>query len=120
MALYWLSRVRILRFIPFVLLLHCGGPDTQDVGDACGDGNDCQTRSVSACVVRWPQGYCTEVGCTVGSCPTGSRCVTGIDFQDVPFDAFCLKTCEQEAHCRDGYRCVDVSLPQRVCAPGAT
>ncbi len=101
-------------------LLSCGSEHPEGVGAPCTKGNDCDARAAVACVIPWPGGYCTEVSCTVGSCPTGARCVTGIDFDDVAFDAFCLQTCQQQADCRDGYRCVDVSLPERVCAPGAT
>ena len=101
-------------------LAGCGGDTPQGIGRACADGNDCELRSNAACIVPWPEGYCTEVACTVGSCPEGARCVTGIEFPSAPYDAFCLVTCQVEGDCRDGYRCVDVSLPERVCAPGNT
>lgn len=88
-----------------------------EVGEACTLTEDCAFRREAACIIAWPEGYCTEVACSVGSCPTGARCVTGIEFAEVPVDAFCLATCEQPEDCRAGYRCVDVNLPERVCAP---
>lgn len=108
------------RLVLVVLLLMGCGEAATGVGSRCTDGNECELRSTSACVVSWPDGYCTEFACTVGSCPDGARCVSGITFPGVPFDAFCLDACAVETDCRDGYRCVDVSLPERVCAPGDT
>lgn len=106
--------------IALLLAAGCGADDLEGVGQPCREGNDCPLRAASACIVPWPEGYCTEVACTVGSCPSGARCVTGIEFAGVPFDAFCLQTCQTERDCREGYRCVDVSLPEKVCAPGNT
>jgi hypothetical protein len=98
-------------------LAGCSGEGAAEVGDPCEDGNACAFRTGSACILSWPDGYCTEVGCTLGSCPTGARCVTGIQFADVSYESYCLSTCDRDGDCRDGYRCVDVSLPEMVCAP---
>lgn len=99
-----------------LLLAACGlGPSR--VGDACAVPEDCPERATSACIRGWPDGYCTEFACTLGSCPSGSRCVTGIEFLNVEIREFCLATCDDQRDCRDGYRCADVSLPEKVCAP---
>ena len=111
---------RRLALLALFALAGCGDVASKAVGSPCEDGDGCELRSNTACVLTWPEGYCTEVDCSVGSCPAGARCVTGLTFPSVAIDAFCLATCRTEADCRDGYRCVDVSLPERVCAPGNT
>lgn len=98
-------------------LAGCAGDGAADVGSPCTSGAECPASPTRACIVPWPDGYCTEIACDVGSCPNGSRCVRGITFVDVPFDAFCLATCESLADCRPGYRCANLSLPEAVCVP---
>lgn len=89
-----------------------------DIGDACGHYSECGgIESRAACINEWPEGYCTELSCTLGSCPLGSRCVTGITFANVSIEAFCLRTCESNADCRDGYNCTDVGQPDKTCTP---
>lgn len=99
-----------------LLALACSGGDAQVLGSPCEGGDDCGTAANAACILRWPAGYCTEVDCTLGSCPLGSSCVRGIAFRDVSFDAFCLDECESENDCRDGYRCSSAD-DTRVCVP---
>ena len=100
----------------FFAVTACGGA-TEGVGRACDDGTACNSGATAACITPWPGGYCTEFECAAASCPSGSICVSGFSFQDVSFDAFCLATCEKHEDCRDGYRCADVSRPEKVCAP---
>jgi len=112
------SILRQLSLIGVVLLFACGeAKDLKSVGDSCADFTDCGGRSKTACIVGWTGGYCTETLCTPGSCPDGARCVTGIQFSEVPFDEFCLATCANDGECRTGYRCTDISGPERVCTP---
>lgn len=108
-------------FIAFALLCAaaCDGEEIKEVGSPCGEAvaEGCDFSPSAACILSWPEGYCTEIQCNVGSCPAGSRCVRGVTFVDVPFDAFCLRTCTSDVDCRDGYRCTDVSEPEKICAP---
>lgn len=110
--------------IAFALLAALVGPtacdeEIKEVGSPCGEAVEeaCTFSPAGACILSWPEGYCTEIQCNVGSCPAGSRCVRGVTFVDVPFDAFCLRTCNSDLDCRDGYRCTDVSEPEKICAP---
>ncbi len=107
-----------MRFLILALaLIACGDGDAAVIGDPCGTGNGCGVNPRGACILAWPEGYCTEIDCSLGSCPSGSRCVTRVSFPNVPFDAFCLKSCENLDDCRDGYRCVDISSTEKICAP---
>lgn len=115
-----MRRIAWMGAVGLLLGLGCGSEAGPGVGSQCESGDDCERRAGAACIIPWPDGYCTEIACTVGSCPGGARCVRGIEFANVDFDAFCLETCQGEGDCRDGYRCVDVSLPESVCAPGNT
>lgn len=99
------------------LLAACGSGGGATVGKPCGGPDDCETRSTAACILRWPEGYCTEVDCAPGSCPSGSQCVRGIEFANVPLDAFCLLTCEDPGDCRSGYSCTAVAGVEKVCVP---
>jgi len=100
-----------------LLFAGCGAGPSQGVGAACSTGEDCGGRTTAACILRWPAGYCTEFDCSLGSCPSGSHCVTGITFPDVQIDAFCLATCQENSDCRQGYRCTEINRPEKVCAP---
>jgi hypothetical protein len=89
-----------------------------DIGEECTDYMMCggiETRA--ACITEWSGGYCTELSCTLGSCPLGSVCVTGITFAHVNIDAFCLATCETNENCREAYMCTDVGQGKRTCTP---
>ena len=97
-------------------LAACGGDGGAIIGKSCGDGDACASTARSACILRWPDGYCTEFDCTLGACPSGSRCVNGVTFQDVSFDAFCLDECASENDCRAGYACVSTEGAM-VCVP---
>ena len=100
-----------------VFLVSCGDPAPLVVGDGCTDGEECTSGATAACIIAWPEGYCTEIDCRLGSCPAGSRCVTGLTFPNVSFDAFCLSTCKANTDCRTGYMCSDVNAPEMVCTP---
>ena len=95
----------------------CGAEAPATVGDACRDFSECAARASAACIAAWPDGYCTELACQTGSCPSGSRCAQGLMFDGVPFESFCLTTCTSTPDCRDGYSCVDIAQAEDVCVP---
>ena len=110
------SNMRLRRFIhgslipvgTFLLasLLLTGCVDA--VGDRCNTSQDCPTNAI--CDSTAPQGYCTIPDCTVGSCPDKSICVE--------FDretAFCMKFCEDNNDCRNGYVCRDEPNSRAFC-----
>ena len=107
------------RYLLLLLLGGCGASEAVEgaIGEPCDErAQACLSSGRSACLVDWPNGYCTEVDCTLGSCPTGSRCATAFAFPDVNVDALCLLTCEQPSDCRDGYTCsADPAGP--ICVP---
>ena len=111
-----------MRAWPVVLLAlglwSCGASD-RSVGDPCGGAAmlRCPDGFTTACIDVWPDGYCTEVACQANSCPVGSRCVTGLQFSNVPFENFCVATCKTNGDCRTGYLCQNVNQPERVCLP---
>ena len=108
-----------MKYVALALGLWACGNVGAKVGDSCEKGDECPNEGFPACIQTWPDGYCTELQCVLGSCPAGSVCVRGIRFPDAPYDAFCLATCTSDADCREGYRCGDVSLPEKACAPRA-
>jgi hypothetical protein len=64
----------------------------------------------------WPQGYCTQISCSAGSCPSGSDC-------DV--NGMCIDICNPSAspsECRSGYICNtafnQLEQPFWGCLPG--
>ena len=89
-----------------------------DIGEECSSYTECGgIESRTACITEWPEGYCTELSCTLGSCPLGSRCVTGISFANVSIEACCRATCESNEDCREAYMCTDDGQTERTCAP---
>lgn len=118
----WFVLSRSLLLITLLLVgAGCGTPSSETpVGKACTDGLQCgEQLDGAACIVAWAGGYCTEVDCRLGSCPSGSRCVTGIKFSNVDIEAFCLSTCETTSNCRQGYICSNVGGGENVCAPSS-
>ena len=57
-----------------------GAEGGTNVGDSCMGANACGEGRFPACIRAWPGGYCTDIDCGVGSCPSGSTCVTGVSF----------------------------------------
>jgi hypothetical protein len=99
-----------------LLVIGCSDGATA-VGDPCTDGVECPEVPGTACILAWPEGYCTEIDCSLGSCANGALCVDGLTFANVPYRAFCLDTCKVDADCRDRYRCGDVQRSEKVCVP---
>jgi len=99
-------------------LLGCGDPALEPhIGAQCISSLDCENRQTSACIAIWPQGYCTEVDCSLGSCGATSACAAGLTFSGVSFSNFCLATCATLNDCRPGYTCVDIAQSKKVCVP---
>ena len=81
----------------------------KEIGDSCALGSDCSINGDRQCDLAQPGGYCTVPGCEANGCPSESMCVS--------FDAhaprlrrrYCMKGCEGDGDCRDGYRCVPQS-----------
>jgi hypothetical protein len=88
-----------------------------ELGGPCRDVSECPASPRAACVLFWPDGYCAELACTLGSCPGGARCVSGFDLPDVAIDSLCLAVCDASSDCREGYRCTEIGQPEKVCAP---
>jgi len=88
------------------------GPEGGPPGSACWVDSDCKDG------LCWtpkeegmPGGYCVTEGCTAGSCPTGSSCVSFNDGVDR-----CVASCALDGDCREaeGYVC----SAKNVCWPG--
>ncbi len=83
-----------------------GGQPTQTgAGMPCADDGECPERIgsvVAFCGDNWPGGYCTATCSTVGSnqCGEGAVC-------DILGLGWCLKSCNDDSDCRDGYYCAD-------------
>ncbi len=69
----------------------------------CGAGGKCLTAADG-----YPGGYCTVLGCSKGTCPTG----TCYKLQDG--STMCLEDCKTASDCGKGYLCPDYG----ACAPG--
>ncbi len=46
-----------------------------EIGDSCAISTDCSTEGYRICDTNSPGGYCTVIGCDVGTCPEESVCV---------------------------------------------
>jgi hypothetical protein len=65
--------------------------DAGDIGSPCGDTSDCV--GAATCEALTSSGYCTELACKLGTCPSGAACV------DHGGQLLCLRTCETDAGC---------------------
>lgn len=109
-----------MRRTPFVLFLLALGC-RPGIGDECETSVDCSATGERRCDVTQPGGYCTQFYCDPGSCPDEAVCIlyaatpsavaacvdpTGA----IPYQrSFCLKKCEDNSDCREGYVCADVT-----------
>ena len=118
----------------------------RDIGDSCSTSVDCDPNGTRSCDLSQPGGYCTIVGCTETTCPSGSACIRVFPTQylttsctpaceDIP--ACCLgdpstcagldpcpsacpngptNDCAADELCLDEGKCARRSLEQRYCA----
>lgn len=112
------------------------------IGKKCSLSTDCSQLGDRLCDTTQPDGYCTIFSCEPDTCPE-AVCV-GFDSQIDPAcgaeqgiqtarfqRTFCMKGCDDDSDCRDGYQCadmatlnatiVDLTLPSsnKVCIAGA-
>jgi hypothetical protein len=98
------------------------------IGDSCALSTDCSINGDRLCDTTQPGGYCTVFNCEPDKCPSGEGiCVAFTDDAcGAPGSAstarfqrtFCMKTCDNDGDCRDGYRCtgedVQAALGARI------
>ncbi len=91
----------------------CVPPTGVSDGSACAASGDCQSGT---CIEEWPDGYCTTVGCdTYEDCARqgdNNRCLQLPDQ-----DNLCVRICERNSDCREGYVCERLNVRQGFCAP---
>ncbi|HEY0194211.1 MAG TPA: hypothetical protein VGC42_24015 [Kofleriaceae bacterium] len=123
----------------------------KEIGDSCTFDTDCDANGNRTCVdpTAGHGGYCSVLGCDYQSCPDEATCVrfftggfsnkactddTGctedelcaIEGQCVPRSSevrYCMKKCDDNGDCRDGYECRTFDLARQhggeaVLAPG--
>jgi len=107
----------------------------KQIGDACVVSSDCSPNGTRQCDISQREGYCTIQGCDFNTCPEEAACIrffTGVfdnkpcmlnedcsrdelcslNDKCVPRSAevrFCMKTCDSDGDCRDGYECRDLA-----------
>ncbi len=131
---------RIAWVFPLATLL-LGAGCAPKIGKSCTLSTDCSQLGDRLCDTTQPGGYCTIFNCEPDTCPE-AVCV-GFDSQIDPacgatqasqaarFErTFCMKGCNDDSDCRDGYKCqepkalsatiVDLTLPSTtgVCIAG--
>lgn len=91
-----------------------------DIGDDCTTSIECSQTGDRLCDVTQPGGYCTQFNCESGSCPDESNCVAfNARLSPLPgcrddngasriARTSCMKICESNADCREGYVCADL------------
>jgi hypothetical protein len=94
---------------------------TPSIGSSCTQPTDCSSQGDRVCDTAQPGGYCTVLGClgnAGAACPDNAVCVSfGAAVPGCPYDdyeapartglSFCMKHCQQNSDCRDGYECAD-------------
>jgi len=134
---------------PLVVALLLAAGCGSEIGDSCILSSDCDPNGERYCDVSSKEGYCTIQGCSFDSCPDEATCVrffTG-NFTNRPCDSndactldelcsleghcvprssevrYCMKKCDGNGDCRDGYECRNLDLQiqhggEPVLAPG--
>lgn len=113
------------------------------IGDGCGSSSDCSQQGDRICDQSSPGGYCTVIGCDVGTCPDEAVCVSffpvtqltevctpatvetdcasdevcsaGKCAHRTTEQRYCMKKCGDAPDCRDDYEC---RAPDRVASHG--
>ena len=73
-------RISPQRMSPLVGLVVClasflVGACGEEIGDSCSLSTDCSSSNDRICDTNSPGGYCTIIGCDVGTCPDEAVCV---------------------------------------------
>jgi hypothetical protein len=75
-----------------------------ELGDGCVDALECAVDGTRVCDTTQPGGYCLIPGCRADECPDEGVCVRfGLDERA---RTFCLRHCNSDGDCRNGYDCV--------------
>ncbi len=141
-----------MRYVMLLALLVAAGCG-DEIGDECIIGSDCSPNGDRSCDTSSRGGYCTIQGCDYNTCPEEAACIrffTGrfenrccgpdcamrvdcsldelcsLDGYCVPRSSevrYCMRTCDGNDDCRDGYECRDLGLMRAhggepVLAPG--
>jgi hypothetical protein len=101
-------------------LAMAGAGCTPKIGDKCTLSTDCSQQGTLVCDTSQPEGYCTQLNCTNGSCPNSAVCVEfqaavpGCGYNDYQSPSrtgrsFCMAHCSKPSDCRqsEGYTCSD-------------
>ena len=126
-----------MRFVVVALVLvtaafGCG----KEIGDSCVVSSDCSPNGDRQCDISQKEGYCTIQGCDYSTCPEEAACIRFFSGQfdnkecqstnDCSLDElcnlnnhcvprssevrYCMRTCDSNDDCRDGYECRDIAL----------
>lgn len=109
---------------------------SKEIGDECVVSSDCSPNGDRICDTSSRDGYCTIQGCDFDTCPDEAVCVrffTGgfvnrqcTEQSQCSLDElctlagncvarssevrFCMRKCDDDSDCRDGYECRDMNL----------
>jgi hypothetical protein len=110
----------LVRLFPLFALASGALGCTPEIGDKCQISTDCSVRGDRLCDISQPGGYCTQLNCAANGCSDDASCVLfnsaipGCKFDDRGgmsgsrvARSFCMKWCESNGDCRDGYVCAD-------------
>jgi hypothetical protein len=86
------------------------------IGDPCETSLDCSQQGDRLCDASQLEGYCTIFNCEPDKCPDETICIgfgEQLDPKCSNFDprwprferSFCMKPCDDNSDCRDGYEC---------------
>jgi hypothetical protein len=146
----WLMKGFLAAGVLALFVVVAGSGCSKEIGDGCQVSSDCDPDGERICLDPGTEGgYCTIQGCDYSTCPDEAACIRffsgefankvcatqsdcsldelcNLTGHCVPRSAesrFCMKTCDSDGDCRDGYECRDLELMKEhggepVLAPG--
>ena len=106
--------VRALGLLAPLLVLGAGC--AAHIGDPCTSNQECAYGH--SCDLAPPGGYCLVVTCKPNSCAAEAWCASYVVGGRT--QSYCLRKCQEDGDCRDGYRCrFDLGAPGGVCYTAA-
>lgn len=124
-----------MRFVVLAVVALAFAGCGKEIGDSCVVSSDCSPNGDRLCIDPQNDGYCTQAGCDYATCPEEAACIRffsgSFENRDcqtnndcsldelcslankcVPRSSesrFCMRTCDSDGDCRDGYECRDLA-----------
>ncbi len=114
-----MERSKNLRAFALLAALACAVMPAcrRQIGDGCMTHVECEYTGTRRCDLTQRNGYCTIPDCTPDVCPDNALCVEFDSHTTRLSRRYCMRACETDMDCRDGYQCARPTIPSTGQCP---